>query len=535
MDDPDEKGPPVIAMNTDKQCNVVIPPVNIAFSTLEGASGIEMEIAENSASSESSNGEGFQTVESRKKKRKNRSGVTVGDGSRVSVLGSNIGMINASAENSNRSMSGNVVIVKPTGANSESFLVGTRARQNALDSSLFKKAGILRATTNRFKGHVVIEIMDNRTIMDLCKIQKLGEWEVKCNLPYAKRVHCGVLQGVHPLIPEDEISESLTNAGFPFEKLTRIHRTTSEGRVKTHSVKVDFLIPLDELPREILVNYNPCRLRPYEHNPVRCFKCQKFGHVSSQCKTQGKNTCSKCAGDHLVHECTQGVENYKCANCEGPHPSYSKYCPKFLEKKAVDDTARHHGVSYAEALKLVNEGKEQQTATSQAGSSIQNSNTTLGTDNSVRLKAPQEISYPRLPEHIPKVDISVGTPPKMVDMGTQTEVNMGTQTEAEDIEEIETPMDETLQLPQNVRADTKKETLKESLMKEIKVFLMSEEYTKHLIEIMTNIQSKTPKISIEQLVGVSRQNKRKTSLVKRKTPENHADIYKKGKKTKPAL
>ncbi|GFS92976.1 hypothetical protein TNCV_1886281 [Trichonephila clavipes] len=46
------------------------------------------------------------------------------------------------------------------------------------------------------------------------------------------------------------------------------------------------------LPQTIKAGYLNCKIRPYIPNPLRCFKCQRFGH--SQTSSRGQLTCSMC-------------------------------------------------------------------------------------------------------------------------------------------------------------------------------------------------------------------------------------------------
>ncbi|GFW56329.1 uncharacterized protein TNCV_2088381 [Trichonephila clavipes] len=47
-----------------------------------------------------------------------------------------------------------------------------------------------------------------------------------------------------------------------------------------------------KLPSNIKAGYLNCKLRPYIPNPLRCFKCQRFGHSQNSCR--GQLTCSRC-------------------------------------------------------------------------------------------------------------------------------------------------------------------------------------------------------------------------------------------------
>ncbi|GFV55556.1 uncharacterized protein TNCV_2573961 [Trichonephila clavipes] len=52
-------------------------------------------------------------------------------------------------------------------------------------------------------------------------------------------------------------------------------------------------VPGPKLPTTIKAGYLNCKIRLYIPNPLRCFKCQRFGHSQTSCC--GQLTCSRCA------------------------------------------------------------------------------------------------------------------------------------------------------------------------------------------------------------------------------------------------
>ena len=71
------------------------------------------------------------------------------------------------------------------------------------------------------------------------------------------------------------------------------------------------------------------KVSPYVPNPIRYFKCQKFGHGKGQCK--GKLKCFKYGEeDHEGFDCKN---NLKCSNCGQPHMASSKDCQHFIREK----------------------------------------------------------------------------------------------------------------------------------------------------------------------------------------------------------
>ncbi|QRW06349.1 Reverse transcriptase from transposon X-element protein [Ceratobasidium sp. AG-Ba] len=66
--------------------------------------------------------------------------------------------------------------------------------------------------------------------------------------------------------------------------------------------------------------------------PLRCMKCQKYGHKAGNCRSS-KDICSRCAGDHRQSSCeNQGKTS--CANCKSEeHASWSRSCSAYEEAK----------------------------------------------------------------------------------------------------------------------------------------------------------------------------------------------------------
>lgn len=85
-----------------------------------------------------------------------------------------------------------------------------------------------------------------------------------------------------------------------------------------------------------------CPTRKYIPTPVQCFRCQKYGHISSACPTKSDPLtvrCARCAGNHKTADCgcpahtkcsdLRSCTHLKpqCANCSGAHKSFSNDCP----------------------------------------------------------------------------------------------------------------------------------------------------------------------------------------------------------------
>ena len=82
------------------------------------------------------------------------------------------------------------------------------------------------------------------------------------------------------------------------------------------------------------------RVTEYHPEPLRCYRCQRFGHHKNQCTTDFR--CGVCAGRHSTDVCLKkhkdgGTTVAKCPNCQGKHHAWHSRCPERL-KRIVNST-----------------------------------------------------------------------------------------------------------------------------------------------------------------------------------------------------
>ena len=71
-------------------------------------------------------------------------------------------------------------------------------------------------------------------------------------------------------------------------------------------------------------------VRPFVLEPLRCFKCQRWGHHQQRCTLPAR--CGVCSGAHDMKHClSQHKKKQKpavcCPNCGGKHHSWNLSCP----------------------------------------------------------------------------------------------------------------------------------------------------------------------------------------------------------------
>ena len=116
---------------------------------------------------------------------------------------------------------------------------------------------------------------------------------------------------------EVEIWDELKDQG-----VVGVYRVTpkKDGKViPTNTLFLTFSSP--ELPKEITVGYLKVKVALFVLNPMCCFNCNKFGHMSQCCKVAAK--CTGCGKDKHESRCERPK---LCSNCNGPHASSAEDC-----------------------------------------------------------------------------------------------------------------------------------------------------------------------------------------------------------------
>ena len=128
-------------------------------------------------------------------------------------------------------------------------------------------------------------------------------------------IRCRELSGM----TEEKIKTELQEQG-----VAEVHRLTVKRdteKVPTNTLFLTFNTP--EMLKEITVDYHKMKVALFVPSPMRCFNCNKFGHTSQRCMVAAK--CPGCGKDKHEGRC-EGPK--LCSNCNGPHASSAKDCPK---------------------------------------------------------------------------------------------------------------------------------------------------------------------------------------------------------------
>ncbi|KAG1667768.1 Kinesin-like protein KIF21B [Nymphon striatum] len=144
---------------------------------------------------------------------------------------------------------------------------------------------------------------------------------------------------------ESELLTELSSQGVTTVK--KILITRNGQKITTGTIILTFNIP--EPPKSIKAAYLNVSVDKYIPNPLRCFKCQKFGHHQTSCKHEA--VCGRCG---VANHTDDGCEKTPCCvNCKGKHPSYSRECPNFTLEKKIVTHKYNYNTTFPEARRMV--------------------------------------------------------------------------------------------------------------------------------------------------------------------------------------
>lgn len=82
----------------------------------------------------------------------------------------------------------------------------------------------------------------------------------------------------------------------------------------------------------LCVNLERLRSHKDKKEPIRCLKCQQWGHHTKECKEM-KDTCGTCAKEHCTNNCCS-YQTFYCVSCHTDrHASSDRNCPEYVKRQ----------------------------------------------------------------------------------------------------------------------------------------------------------------------------------------------------------
>ena len=198
-------------------------------------------------------------------------------------------------------------------------------------------------------GTILVECIKQSHTTNALKIKSFHNLEVSVALQKTLNsskgiIRCPALRGGSEETIHSELQDQHVTT------VTRITRKEQQQTIPTNTLIITFSTP--KVPKTLKVGHLIVPVEVYIPNPLRCFRCQRFGHHKTRCNRSEQ--CAHCACDHHTEDCQMEMDlPFRCINCDGAHQAYSKTCPKWQTEKEILRVKHTQNISFQDARKTV--------------------------------------------------------------------------------------------------------------------------------------------------------------------------------------
>ena len=158
----------------------------------------------------------------------------------------------------------------------------------------------------------------------------------------SSRSNRGIIFGISTDLSEEEIAEEVEAVS-----VHRLAKWSGGQKEATRNVVLSFS---EELPQFVYLGFMRRKVKPYIPPPMRCHKCQVFGHHADKCNRNVR--CVRCGQGHALDSCPvkDNIAEAVCVNCKGHHSAAYKGCTKYKEVSETLKVSVTDKMSYRDAL-----------------------------------------------------------------------------------------------------------------------------------------------------------------------------------------
>ena len=198
--------------------------------------------------------------------------------------------------------------------------------------------------TRRGDRAVMVEVVSREASLRLQGLKSLCGCAVSVTPHGLLQQRKGVISSWDLLMDsEEDILGELRSVGV--REVKRLKKRTGGETGPSPTLLLTFA---GDLPEKVRVGCLSIRVRPYVQDPLRCYKCLRFGHTQARC-FRGRAVCSRCGEEgHLGKSCKQAP---RCTNCGGEHSAFSGACPVVVRERSTQKIMAKEKKSFADAAR----------------------------------------------------------------------------------------------------------------------------------------------------------------------------------------
>lgn len=203
-------------------------------------------------------------------------------------------------------------------------------------------------SVRKVSGGLLVETKTSLQTIQLLTLTRIGDLKVSVS-PHGKLNNSQGVVVCSDLLncTEDEIVQEMRGSGVIGCRRMTVMKDGARKPLPTHVLTFD----RPTVPEHVIAGIHRLSVRHFVPSPMRCFRCQRFGHTASRCKREPICVCGR-----PTHEGNECGANPTCVNCNGAHSAKSRNCPMFKLETQIQEIKTTRHLSYAEAKRLVPQG-----------------------------------------------------------------------------------------------------------------------------------------------------------------------------------
>lgn len=226
--------------------------------------------------------------------------------------------------------------------------------------SIHDAVGAIHSAWRNKDGHMVIKVRGEAKFRKLLRInQLLGSPQVAVTVE-----EHGVLNRTKVVVTcrsvegftDEELKNEPTLQAQGVVDVRRFNRAGQPTNTMTITVRGTVA------PEAIYFGFERCSAKPFQQQPMQCYKCFYYGHTKNHCQEE-KERCRNCSGTHDIlkdgDNKTICPKPARCLHCNQGHSPTSRLCEQYREEEEVLRVRNSLGKSLREARTYVEEQKRQ--------------------------------------------------------------------------------------------------------------------------------------------------------------------------------
>ncbi|KAG7196383.1 hypothetical protein KM043_018835, partial [Ampulex compressa] len=197
------------------------------------------------------------------------------------------------------------------------------------------------ANIKKIREGILVEVLNEKQSLCLLGTKKFAEFDVDVSMHHTLNYCKGVISCTDLLnCSIEEIENELKDQGIVKAK----RMTTRRNGIVQDTASILLTFERPNLPDKVRAAMYSLPVRAYIPPPLRCFRCQKFGHTSLRCKAE-----PTCACGNIPHEGRPCIDPIICIHCQGRHSAASRNCPRYKEEADIQKIKVEKKLNYFEA------------------------------------------------------------------------------------------------------------------------------------------------------------------------------------------